>query len=128
MSALFSVDAFAGGFVGQGILSYFFYQRYHLDLASLGLVFSAAQIVTAASFLAATRIAKWIGLVNTMVFTHIPSNILLTAIPFAPTAGPAVILLLCRQSLSQIDVPTRQSYLMSMSQKGTGTPAAALPT
>ncbi len=124
MSALFSVDAFAGGFVGQGILSYFFYQRYHLDLASLGLVFSAAQIVTAASFLIAARIAKWIGLINTMVFTHIPSNILLTAIPFAPTATPAVILLLCRQSLSQMDVPTRQSYLMSAVQESDRTPAA----
>jgi len=126
LSALFSVDAFAGGFVGQSILSYFFYQRYHLDLASLGLVFSAAQIVTATSFLIAARIAKWIGLINTMVFTHIPSNILLTAIPFAPTATPAVILLLCRQSLSQMDVPTRQSYLMSMVQEGDRTPAAGL--
>jgi len=126
MSALFSIDAFAGGFVGQSILSYFFYERYSLDLASLGLVFAAAQGVTAASFLLAARIAHRIGLVNAMVFTHIPSNILLTAIPFAPEALPAVILLLCRQSLSQMDVPTRQSYLMSIVQEGDRTPAAGL--
>ncbi len=124
MSALFSVDAFAGGFVGQSILSYYFYQRYSLDLSSLGLLFSAAQVVTAASFLIAARLAQRFGLLNTMVFSHIPSNILLAAIPLAPTAGPAVILLLCRQSLSQMDVPTRQSYLMSMVPENDRTPAA----
>jgi MFS family permease len=124
MSALFSVDAFAGGFIGQSILVYYFYVRYSLDLTSLGLLFSAAQIVTAASFLVAARIAQKIGLVRTMVFSHIPSNILLTAIPFAATAGPAVVLLLCRQSLSQMDVPTRQSYLMSMVPESDRTAAA----
>jgi MFS family permease len=126
MSALFSVDAFAGGFVGQSILSYYFYQRYALDLASLGVLFAAAQVVTAASFLLAARLAQRFGLLNTMVFSHIPSNILLAAIPFAPTVVPAVILLLCRQSLSQMDVPTRQSYLMSMVPENDRTPAAGL--
>jgi MFS family permease len=126
MSALFSVDAFAGGFVGQSILSYYFYERYSLDLTSLGLLFSAAQVVTAISFLLAARLAHRFGLVNTMVFSHIPSNILLAAIPFAPAAGPAVILLLCRQSLSQMDVPTRQSFLMSMVPEQDRTPAAGL--
>jgi MFS family permease len=124
MSALFSVDAFAGGFVGQSILAYYFYVRYSLDLSSLGLIFSAAQIVTAASFLLAARISQKIGLVRTMVFSHIPSNVLLIAIPFASAAGPAVLLLLCRQSLSQMDVPTRQSYLMSMVPEVDRTPAA----
>ena len=124
LSALFSVDAFAGGFVGQSILSYYFYQKYSLDLASLGLLFSAAQIVTAASFLLAARIAQRFGLLNTMVFSHIPSNLLLAAIAFAPTAIPAIVLLLCRQSLSQMDVPTRQSYLMSMVPEKDRTPAA----
>jgi len=124
MSALFSVDAFAGGFVGQSILSYYFYERYSLNLTSLGLLFSASQIVTALSFLLAARFAQRFGLVNTMVFSHIPSNILLAAIPFAPTAGPAVIVLLCRQSLSQMDVPTRQSFLMSMVPERDRTPAA----
>jgi MFS family permease len=126
MSALFSVDAFAGGFVGQSILSYYFYERYSLDLTSLGLLFSAAQVVTAISFLLAARLAHRFGLVNTMVFSHIPSNILLATIPFAPAAGPAVILLLCRQSLSQMDVPTRQSFLMSMVPEEDRTPAAGL--
>lgn len=124
MAGLFSVDAFAGGFVGQSILSYYFYERYSLNLSSLGLLFSAAQIVTAISFLVAARIARRIGLVNTMVFTHIPSNILLVTIPFAPAAATAVILLLCRQSLSQMDVPTRQSYLMSMVPEADRTQAA----
>jgi MFS family permease len=124
MAALFSVDAFAGGFVGQSILSYYFYERYSLDLTSLGLLFGAAQVVTAISFLFAARLAHRFGLVNTMVFSHIPSNILLAAIPFAPTAGPAVVLLLCRQSLSQMDVPTRQSFLMSMVPEEDRTPAA----
>ncbi len=126
MSTLFSVDAFAGGFVGQSILSYYFYQRYFLDLSSLGIIFSAAQVVTAVSFLLAVRIAKVIGLVKTMVFTHIPSNVLLTAIPFAPSVTPAVILLLARQSLSQMDVPTRQSYLMSVVPESDRTPTAGI--
>ncbi len=126
MSALFSVDAFAGGFVGQSILAYYFYERYSLDLGSLGLLFSAAQIVTAVSFPLAARLARRFGLVNTMVFSHIPSNILLAAIPFAPMVGPAVVLLLCRQSLSQMDVPTRQSFLMSMVPERDRTPAAGL--
>jgi len=126
MSALFSVDAFAGGFAGQSILSYYFYQRYTLDLASLGALFAAAQVVTAASFLLAARLAQRFGLLNTMVFSHIPSNILLAAIPFAPTVVPAVVLLLCRQSLSQMDVPTRQSYLMSIVPENDRTPAAGL--
>jgi MFS family permease len=124
MAGLFSVDAFAGGFVGQSILSYYFYERFSLNLSSLGLLFSATQIVTAISFLLASRIANRIGLVNTMVFTHIPSNVLLTAIPFAPAAALAIALLLYRQSLSQMDVPTRQSYLMSMVAEPDRTPAA----
>jgi MFS family permease len=126
MSALFSLDAFAGGFVGQSILSYFFYRRYSLDLSSLGLLFAFAQLVTAASFILAARLAQRFGLVNTMVFSHIPSNILLSAIAFAPTSGFAVALLLCRQSLSQMDVPTRQSYLMSIVPEVDRTPTAGI--
>ncbi|HEX4919126.1 MAG TPA: MFS transporter, partial [Candidatus Bathyarchaeia archaeon] len=89
LSALFSVDAFAGGFIGQSILSYYFYTRYSLDLSSLGLLFAGAQIVTAGSFYFAARISERIGLINTMVFTHIPSNLLLLGIAFAPSAGLA---------------------------------------
>ena len=124
LSALFSLDAFGGGFIGQSILSYYFFERFALQLTSLGLIFSATQIVTAMSFLAAERIARRIGLLRTMVFSHIPSNIFLSAVPFAPSAVWAVALLLCRQSLSQMDVPTRQSYTMSLIEERDRTAAA----
>ncbi len=124
LSAIFAVDAFGGGFIGTSILSYYFYERFALQYTSLGLIFSATQIVTAISFLASERIARRIGLVNTMVFTHIPSNIFLTAIPFAPSALGAVLLLLCRHSLSQMDVPARQSYVMAVVDEADRTPAA----
>ncbi|HZY94405.1 MAG TPA: MFS transporter [Candidatus Bathyarchaeia archaeon] len=124
LSALFAVDAFAGGFVGTVILSVYFYQRYSLSLASLGLLFFGTQVITALSFLVAARIAHKIGLLKTMVFTHIPSNILLAVIAFAPSAATAVLLLLGRQSLSQMDVPTRQSFIMSIVPEHDRTPAA----
>ena len=126
LSALFSLDAFGGGFIGQSILSYYFYERFALQLTSLGLIFSATQIVTAMSFLAAERIARRIGLLRTMVFSHVPSNIFLSAIPFAPSAIGAVALLLCRHSLSQMDVPTRQSYTMALIEEPDRTAAAGL--
>jgi len=126
LSALFAVDAFGGGFIGQSILSLYFLLRYNLDLTSLGLIFAAASIVTAVSFLAAAGIARRIGLLRTMVFTHIPSNLLLLAVPFAPTVSVGVFLLLSRQSLSQMDVPSRQSFLMSIVPEDDRTPAAGL--
>ena len=124
LSALFALDSFGGGFVGISILSYYFYARYSLQLGSLGLLFAGTQIITAISFLAAERIARQIGLLKTMVYTHIPSNLLLAAIPFVASAPIAVGLLLSRQSLSQMDVPTRQSYLMSVVPEADRTPAA----
>lgn len=124
LSALFSLDAFGGGFIGVTILSYYFYERYALQLSSLGLIFSAAQIVTAVSFLAAERIARRIGLLRTMVLSHLPSNLFLSSIPFAPSAIWAVALLLCRHSLSQMDVPTRQSYTMAVVEESDRTAAA----
>ncbi len=124
LSALFSLDAFGGGFIGVTILSYYFYERYALQLSSLGIIFSATQIVTAISFLAAERIARRIGLLRTMVFSHLPSNLFLSAIPFAPSAIWAVALLLCRHSLSQMDVPTRQSYTMAVVEESDRTAAA----
>ncbi len=126
LSTLFAVDSFGGGFIVNVIVSYYFYTRYSLDLTSLGLLFSATQTVTALSFLAAARIAKRIGLLNTMVFSHIPSNILLALIPFAPMETLAVGLLLFRQSLSQMDVPTRQSYVMGVVAESDRTPAAGI--
>src|SRR2546428_3712622 len=114
LSALFAVDAFGGGFIGQSILSYYFYLRFGLDLSTLGVIFFATQLVTALSFLLSERIARRIGLLRTMVFTHVPSNVFLIGVALAPTPFIAVFLLLCRQSLSQMDVPTRQSYVMSI--------------
>jgi MFS family permease len=124
LSALFALDSFGGGFIGISILSYYFYEKYSLQLSSLGLLFAGTQIVTAVSFLFAERIARHIGLIKTMVYTHIPSNLLLAIIPFVASAPIAVGLLLSRQSLSQMDVPTRQSYLMSVVPEADRTPAA----
>ena len=126
LSALFSVDAFGGGFIGQSILSYYFYTRFALDLSTLGEIFFATQIVTALSFLLSERIVRRIGLLRTMVFSHIPSNVFLTAVAFAPTPLSAVSLLLCRQSLSQMDVPARQSYVMAIVDESDRTAAAGL--
>ncbi len=126
LSALFAVDSFGGGFIGQSILSYYFYLRFGLDLSTLGAIFFATQLVTALSFLLAERIARKIGLLRTMVFTHVPSNVLLIAVALAPTPLTAVFLLLCRQSLSQMDVPTRQSYVMSIVDEQDRTAAAGL--
>src|SRR5712692_392245 len=125
-SGLFAVDAFGGGFIVGSILSLYFYERFSLQLSSLGLLFSATQLVTAVSFLLSERIARRIGLIRTMVFSHIPSNLFLLAIPFASSTMIGVFLLLCRQSLSQMDVPARQSYLMSMVPESDRTSAAGL--
>lgn len=124
LSALFSLDSFGGGFIGVSILSYYFYSRYSLRLDSLGLLIAGTQIITAISFLVAERIARRIGLIRTMVYTHIPSNLLLAAIPFASSAPIAVGLLLARQSLSQMDVAPRQSYVMSVVPEADRTAAA----
>ncbi len=124
LSALFAIDSFGGGFIGGNILSLYFADRFGLDLASLGLIFLATQVVTALSFFLAARIARRIGLLRTMVFSHVPSNVFLIGVAFAPTAVTAVALLLCRQSLSQMDVPTRQSYVMAIVDEADRTPAA----
>lgn len=114
LSALFAVDSFAGGFVIQSIVSYWFYTKFGADLPTLALIFSVAGVLTALSFLAATKIASRVGLINTMVFTHIVSNILLILVAFAPTFPIALGLYLARMSLSQMDVPTRQSYIVAV--------------
>jgi MFS family permease len=114
LSALFAVDSFAGGFVIQSVVSLWFFTRFGADIIILSYVFSAAGILTAFSYIVAAKIADRIGLVNTMVFTHIPSNILLILVAFAPTLQFAIILYLIRMGLSQMDVPTRQSYIVSI--------------
>jgi MFS family permease len=126
LSSLFAIDSFGGGFIGQSILSYYFYLRFGLDLATLGLIFFAAQLVTALSFIVSERIARRVGLLRTMVFTHIPSNVFLIAVALAPTPLLAVGLLLGRQSLSQMDVPARQSYVVSIVDEADRTAAAGL--
>jgi len=114
LSALFSLDAFAGGFVLQSILAYWFYVRFNVQPALLGSIFFGANVLAGLSALAAARVAKRIGLINTMVFTHIPSNILLILVPFMPNLPLAITVLLIRFSISQMDVPTRQSYTMAV--------------
>lgn len=114
LAALFSVDAFAGGLIVQSMLSLWLAQRFGLGAAQLGTLFFATGLLAGASYLVAAPLARRFGLVNTMVFTHIPSSVALAAIPFAPGAGIAVALLLVRSALSQMDVPTRSSYVMAV--------------
>lgn len=114
LSALFSLDAFAGGFIPQSLMAYWFHLRFGVEPAVLGVIFFGANLLAAVSSLSAARIAKRIGLINTMVFTHLPSNVLLIVVPLMPTLELAVALLLLRFSLSQMDVPTRQSYVLSV--------------
>ena len=114
LSALFSLDAFAGGFVVSSFVAYWFNIRFGAEPGALGAIFFAANILAGISALMAARIAKRIGLINTMVFTHIPSNILLILVPLMPTLPLAVLVLLLRFSISQMDVPTRQSYTMAV--------------
>ena len=126
LSALFSVDSFAGGFVIQSIVSFWFFTKFDVDLTTLSYIFSVAGVLTAFSFIVATRIADKIGLINTMVFTHIPSNILLILVAFAPTFPIAIAFYLARMSLSQMDVPTRQSYIVAVVREEERTAAAAI--
>ena len=124
MSSLFAVDSFGGGFVIQSIVSFWFYTRFGADLSSLSYIFAIAGVLTAISYMASTKIASKIGLVNTMVFTHIPSNVLLILLAFAPSLSIAVSLFFARMSLSQMDVPTRQSYIMGVVSENERIPAA----
>ncbi len=114
LAALFSLDAFGGGLVPQSLVAYWFSVKFGVEPAVLGLIFFAANLVAAASALLAARLAARIGLINTMVFTHLPSNVALILVPFMPTLPLAVAVLLLRFSISQMDVPTRQSYTMAV--------------
>jgi MFS family permease len=114
LAALFALDSFAGGFVLQSLIAYYLHERYALGLETLGQVFLGAQLFTAASLLIAARAARRFGLLNTMVVSHLISNVLLIAMAFAPTAWLAVVCFYARQLLSQMDVPTRQAYVMAV--------------
>jgi MFS family permease len=126
LSALFALDSFAGGMVVQSILAWWFYRRFSADPAMLGAIFFGANILAGVSALAAARIAKRFGLLNTMVFTHLPSNVLLLLVPFMPTLGLAITVLLLRFSISQMDVPTRQSYIIAVVDPTERTAAAGI--
>lgn len=112
LAALFALDSLAGGFVLQSLIAYWLYTRFEMDLAALGWTFFGAQVLSGLSLLLAARLTPRLGLVNTMVFSHLISNVLLIGVALAPSAGLAVTLLLARHLLSQMDVPTRQTFLM----------------
>jgi MFS family permease len=126
LSALFAIDSFAGGFVIQSIVSLWFFTRFGADLSTLSYIFSVAGVLTAFSFLVSAKIADRIGLINTMVFTHTPSNILLILVAFSPTLPIAVGLYFARMALSQMDVPARQSYIVSVVKEDERTAATGI--
>lgn len=128
LSALFSFDAFAGGLIMQSILAYWFYVRFGVDAGTLGGIFFGTNILAGISSLLAVRLANRIGLINTMVFTHIPSNILLCLIPLMPNLTLAIILMMLRYSISQMDVPTRQSFTMAVVSPDERSAAAGITT
>jgi predicted MFS family arabinose efflux permease len=125
LSALFALDSFGGGFVPQTFIAYLFVRKYGASPHTLALVFFAIGILQALSFQAAVRLAGRIGLLRTMVFTHVPSNLLLAAVAFAPNLQTAIALLLARFLLSQADVPTRQAYVIAVVDPSERTAAAA---
>jgi predicted MFS family arabinose efflux permease len=126
LAGLFAVDSLAGGFVVQAYIAYWLGVRYGAPTRVIGVVFAAVGLLQAASFLAAPVIANRVGLLPTMVFTHLPSNLLLAAVPLAPSLPVAVGLLLARTCLSQMDVPTRQAYVMALVPPAERTAAAAV--
>jgi predicted MFS family arabinose efflux permease len=125
LSGLFALDSFGGGFVPQTFIAYLFARKYGASPHTLALVFFAIGILQAVSFQGAVRLARRIGLLRTMVFTHLPSNVLLAAVAFAPNLESAIALLLCRFLLSQADVPTRQAYVVAAVEPSERTAAAA---
>ena len=126
LAGLFGVDALAGGLVVQSLMALYFHLRFGVDLALLGALFFGANTLSALSFLAAAPLARRIGLLNTMVFTHLPSNLLLALVALMPSFPLAAIVLLARQLLSQMDVPTRQAYTMALVAPEERTAAASV--
>jgi MFS family permease len=114
LSALFSLDAFAGGLIVQSMIAYWFYVKFGVNAGVIGSIFFGANVLAGISALLAVRLANKIGLINTMVVTHVPSNILLILVPLMPNLPLAITLLLMRFSISQMDVPTRQSYTVAV--------------
>jgi predicted MFS family arabinose efflux permease len=119
------MDAFGGGFVVQAFLVFWFHRKFGAGPGLMGAVFFGAGVLQAVSSIVAARTAARVGLLNVMVFSHLPSNLLLAAVPFAPTLSGAIALLLGRFALSQMDVPTRQAYVVAMVDPSERTAAAA---
>ncbi|MGE5242778.1 MAG: MFS transporter [Betaproteobacteria bacterium] len=128
LSALFALDAFAGGFIVQSLLAYWFRLRFGVDEAAIGGILFGVNLLAGVSALGAAWLAQRIGLVNTMVMTHVPSNLLLCLVPLMPTLPLAVGALLVRFSISQMDVPTRQSYTMALVDSDERSGAAGVTT
>jgi len=126
LAALFSLDAFGGGFIVQSMLALWLFGKFELSIAIAGTIFFWTGVLSAFSYLVAVRIANRIGLVNTMVFTHLPSSVLLILVPFVPDLGWVIVLLLVRSALSQMDVPTRSSYVMAIVSPGERAAAASV--
>jgi MFS family permease len=126
LTALFSLDAFGGGFLTDALVAYWFFRRFGVAEQNLGFVFFAVHILNACSHLGAAWLARQIGLVNTMVFTHLPSSLFLMAVPFAPSFKWAVLLFLCREALVEMDVPTRQSYVAAIVRPAERTCASSI--
>jgi MFS family permease len=114
LAALFSLDAFGSGFVVQSLLALWLFQRFDLSVVAAGTIFFWTGVLSAGSYLVASRLSAKIGLINTMVYTHLPSNVLLLLVPVMPTLPLALALLFARSALSQMDVPTRNSYVMAV--------------
>ncbi|HEX6646048.1 MAG TPA: MFS transporter [Nitrososphaeraceae archaeon] len=126
LSGLFAIDSFAGGFAIQSIVSFWFFSKFDIDLSTISYIFSIGSLLTAFSYLIAAMIADKIGLINTMVFTHIPSNILLILFAFAPNLEIAIVFYMVRMTLSQMDVPTRQSYIVAVVEENERTTSAGI--
>jgi MFS family permease len=114
LAALFALDSLGGGFVANSVVAYWLHVRFGVDPGTLGPVFAAVAILQTVSYEVSGRLSNRFGLINTMVFTHVPSNVLLLLVPFSPTLGWAIALLLARFALSQMDVPARQAYVVSI--------------
>ncbi|TMR14695.1 MFS transporter [Nonomuraea turkmeniaca] len=126
LAGLFAVDSLAGGFVVQAYIGYWLSLRYGATTQTIGVTFAALGVLQTASLLAAPVVATRVGLLRTMVFTHLPANLLLAALPFAPGLPGAIVLLMARACLSQMDVPTRQAYVMALVPEEERTAAAAV--
>jgi MFS family permease len=126
LAALFSLDAFAGGFIVQSLLALWLFERFDLSLAGASVFFFWSSVLSAFSYPVAARLAGRIGLINTMVFTHVPSSVCLIAAAFAPNLAVVLALLLVRSALSQMDVPTRASYVMAVVTPAERTAAASI--